>query len=372
MLSRRENFLATLHKRAHDYMPAAFVIDNMNYPGPFPKDVFDVERWTDIEHSTKFQRRLGLDVLFRVSPTGVRETVSDRFWRDDSTGGKIWETPVGNLHSAAPAPRVALGQEVLLKQPEDYDTWAWILEQHQYELDETAIAECQRHLDVIGQNGVVQVGGCPITPIMDAIRFWAGIEGFVFALCDFPQKVENMLTIAEEKACQIYEMICSSTPAQVLVPWDDATTSLLSRDLLEKYSAPCLKRFADICYRHDKILANHTCGKIRGFADLYAVAEQDAIDWLAVPPTGDMSLELAQQMWQGKVTPMVTPDPERVRYGAREEVGAHLQEMLDGADLSGVIVLLPCPEGTPLENARVLVHILADRYGVRYEGDLLN
>ena len=374
MLSRRQNFLATLRKEPHDYMPAAFVIDNMNYPGGLPKDVFDVARCFEIEHSIQFQLRLGLDVLFRLSPNGIRETATGHFWRNDPAGGRICQTPVGILHSDAPAapgaPMLISGREVLLKTPEDYDTLAWLFEHHRYEIDESAIAECQRQLDLIGDEGVLYVNP-PASAIMDAVRSWSGIQEFVFTLYDFPEKVENLLAVVMERYCEQYELISRTTPAEVLVFWDDATTSLLSRDMFIKYSLPNLKRYADICHRHDKILVNHTCGKIQGFADLYASAEQDAIDWLAVPPAGDISLSLAEQMWQGKVTPMITPDPVVVRYGAPEEVRSHLIEMLDGTDISRIVVLLPCPQGTPIENARLLAQTLAERYGTRLGGDLL-
>lgn len=375
MLSRRQNFLKTLRKEPHDYMPAAFVIDNMNYPGSFPADVFEVGRCFEIEHSVQFQRRLGLDVLFRLSPGGIRETETGHLWREDTAGGRICETPVGTLHSDAPAepgaPMLELGREVMLKKPEDYDTLAWLFESQRYEIDESAIEVCQGYLDQIGDDGVLYVN-CPSSAIMDAVRSWAGIQGLVFALQDFPEKVENLLAIAAERYSEQYELTCRTTPAEAIVFWDDAATNLLSRDMFIKYSQPNLKRYADICHKYDKILVNHTCGMIRGFADLYAVAEQDAIDWFAVPPTGDMTLSLAEQMWQGRVIPMVTPDPTVVRYGSQEELLSHFHEMLDGADTSKTIVLLPCPQGTPVESARLLARTLAERYGTRLEGDLLN
>jgi hypothetical protein len=141
--------------------------------------------------------------------------------------------------------------------------------------------------------------------------------------------------------------------------------------MFNKYSVPSLKRYADISHKYNKILVNHTCGKIRGFADLYAVAEQDAIDWLAVPPTGDMTLALAEQMWGGKVVPMVTPDPGVLRYGDLEKVYSYLIDMLDNIDTSKIILMLPCPQGTPMETARLLAHTAAERYGSRFDGDLL-
>ena len=374
MLSRRQNFLATLRKEPHDYMPAAFVIDNMNYPGSLPKDVFSVERAFDIEHSIQFQKRLGLDVLFRISPSGIRELETADLWRNDPSGGRICETPVGTLHSDSPAqpnaPMLCGGREILLKKPEDYDTLAWVFEHSRYDIDEESVAVCQHQLDLIGDDGVLYVNP-PDTAIMDIIRTWAGIQEFVFTLNDFPEKVENLLDIITERYCEQYELICSTTPAEVLTFWDDATTSLLSRDMFSKYSVPGLKRYADICHKYNKILVNHTCGKIRGFADLYAVAEQDAIDWLAVPPAGDMTLSMAEQMWSGKVIPMVTPDPGVLRYGDLEKVYSHLTDMLDNIDTSKIIVLLPCPQGTPIETACLLAQTIAESYGTRFGGDLL-
>ena len=371
MLTRRDNFLATLRRQPHDCLPAAFVIDNMNYPAGFPAEVFEVERVWEIEHNVAFQRRLGLDVHFRASPGGLAETAAAQFCREDPAGGTIWATPVGRLHADAPAgpgqPRLVQGNEVLLKRPEDWDTWAWIYEQHRYQVDEATLAECRRHLEVVGDDGILYVGG-PATPIMDAVRTWAGIENVVYGLCDFPERVDNLLAVVAERCCEQYELICAHTPATLVVLWDDATTSLLSRALFEKYSLPVLRRYAEIAHRHGKLLVNHTCGKIRGFADLYAAAEQDALDWLAVPPTGDMSLALAQERWQGAVTPLVTPDPATVRHGTPAEVAAHLEGILAGGDLTRAVVLLPCPQGTPRETAAAMVEVLR-RYGARVEGD---
>lgn len=369
-MTRRQNFLATLRRQAHDYLPAAFVIDNMNFPGGFEGE-FDPERAFEVEHGVGFQRRLGLDVLFRIAPNGLAETEAPKVFRNDPTGGGIYETPFGEVHCGAPArpgePKLVHGEEVMLKRPEDWDAWAWVYEQHHYGADEAALAQCGHCLEVLGEDGVLYVVG-PATPIMDAVRSWAGIENVVYGLCDFPERVEHLLTVAAERCCEQYEVICAHTPATLVVLWDDATTSLLSRALFERFSVPVLRRYAEIAHRHGKLLVNHTCGKIRGFADLYATAQQDALDWLAVPATGDMSLSLAQQMWQGQVTPMVTPDPSTVRHGAPEEVAAHLEGILQGADLTNAVVLLPCPQGTPPATARAMVQVLA-RHGVRVSGD---
>ena len=370
MMTRRQNFLATLRRQAHEYLPAAFVIDNMNYPGGFGE--FDPERAFEVEYSLALQRRLGLDVFFRIAPNGLKETEAARFYRADPAGGGVYETPGGTLHGGAPAaagePRLVHGEEVLLKRAEDWEVWAWVWEQHRYEADEAARAECARDLEVIGEDGVLYVVG-PATPIMDAVRSWAGIENVVYGLCDFLELIENTLAVAAERCCEQYEVICAQTPAELVVLWDDATTTLLSRAMFERYSVPVLRRYAEIAHRHGKVLVNHTCGKMRGFADLYATAEQDALDWLAVPPTGDMTLALAQELWQGRVTPMVTPDPSTVRHGRPEEVAAHLEGILEGADLGNAVVMLPCPQGTPRATAEAMREVVG-RVGGRAGGEV--
>lgn len=374
MMTRRENFLAALRHQPHERMPAAFVIDDMNYPDGFPKKVFDPARCYEAEHSVQFQRRLGLDVLFRGAATGIKETGANKYWREDPVGGSICETPVGNLHMGAPArpgqPMLERAHELVLKKPEDFDTMTWLYEQRRYEVVEADLQNARRCLDLVGPDGVIYTNP-PSTALMIAIRGWCGIEAFVYALMDHPDKVERLLRVATERYCVQWDLICRLNPASIMTFWDDATTSLISRDLFATYCVPALKRYADICHKYGKILVNHTCGRIRGFADLYAVAEQDAIDWLAVPPTGDMTLPLAEEMWQGKVVPMVAPDPAIIRNLTADDVRDHLIEILDQANLANVIVILPCPQGAPQVNSRILARTLAERYGVQLAGDLL-
>jgi uroporphyrinogen-III decarboxylase len=205
---------------------------------------------------------------------------------------------------------------------------------------------------------------------MDLVRSWAGIEAFAYAIYDFPDKVEALLGAASESYRRMYEMVCDLTPALILVLWDDATTGLLSRSLFERYSVPALKAFAQAAHSRGKILVNHTCGPIRAFADLYVEARQDAVDWLALPPTGDMMPSAVRELWNGKVTPMYAPDPQTVRFAAPETLLGYMKCMLDEADLSNAIVLLPCPQGTPVENARVMACYLSARCGSRFSPTL--
>ena len=82
---------------------------------------------------------------------------------------------------------------------------------------------------------------CPCSAIMDAVRSWAGIQELVYALQDFPEKVENLLAIAAERYSEQYELTCRTTPAEAIVLWDDAATNLLSRDMFIRYSQPTMK-----------------------------------------------------------------------------------------------------------------------------------
>ena len=55
-------------------------------------------------------------------------------------------------------------------------------------VDEAALAESRRYLEVIGDEGMLRVG--PATPIMDLTRSWAGLERFIYDLRDARPVIE--------------------------------------------------------------------------------------------------------------------------------------------------------------------------------------
>ena len=231
-------------------------------------------------------------------------------------------------------------------------------------LDEAALAETRRYLEVIGDEGIAYVVG-PATPIMDLTRSWAGLERFIYDLADAPPLIEGVLEAMADDYCRQYELIAASSPCQVMVLWDDANSLYISPRLFERYAVPVLRRYAEIAHRHGKILVNHTCGKIGAFVELYPATGTDALDWVTPPPAGDVDPRRAQEAWGDRITMQLAVVPAVMRNGTPDQVAAHLHALLRPLDVRrNLVLMIPPPVGTPLANLRRAVEVLCEDYGV--------
>ena len=128
MLTRRENFLRTLRRQAHDRMPAYLVIDGFNYADRLPAGV-DIEHvctFTDPAGIVELSRYFGLDTLMRITPSPVRielATGRARTWTETSGEGETatcWETPRGRLRRIARA--IVRGQHDVYRRASDQES----------------------------------------------------------------------------------------------------------------------------------------------------------------------------------------------------------------------------------------------------------
>jgi hypothetical protein len=378
MMTRRDNFLKTLRHEKHDRMPAVFVIDNFNYPQPLPKDIRDFEKlvsFADPEEYIELSKYYGLDILIRITPWHIAYTqTSDDFTvRNESVGaGKnatIWKTPLGDIRQVTQRSEDAntlFTIEYPVKEIKDYEIMLATFDCKEYGVNHENIKETRRILDMIGDDGIAYACSWS-TPIMDLARSWVGLEKLVYDLAEHTSVVEHALDVISDHYCRQYEIIAANTPCEVIVFWDDANSLYLSRDMFEKYSMPVLKRFAEIAYRHGKILVNHTCGKIDAFLDLYAATNADAIDWLTPPPTGDVEPKRAQKLFGNRTAIMLAVIPQIMRNGSPDEVEAHIRSLLSDVDINNnFILMIPPPVGTPIENAKRIVEILVKEYDMPF------
>jgi uroporphyrinogen-III decarboxylase len=251
-----------------------------------------------------------------------------------------------------------------IRTQQDYQILLTLLRAQQFSVDENNLAEARRILGLMGSEGIVYTGG-PSTPIMDLTRNWVGLEQFIYHLSDFTPLVESVLDAMAESCYRQYELIASNTPCEALVFWDDVNTRYISPTLFRRYSIPVMRRYAEIAHAHGKILVCHTCGHIAALLKLFLETGVDAIDWVTPPPAADVDPKEAQRIWGDQITMMLSVAPDIMRRGTAEQVETHIRSLLDGLDLHhNLVFMLPPPVGTPLENVRRAVKLLADNYGV--------
>lgn len=368
MLTRRENFLHALRRQPHDRMPAYFVLDSFNYPVGLPEELAKAAgAFTPIEMVVEAQKYTGLDVVVRITPSPVKMKYAPRMEQlENGNVSAVWTTPRGEMRSLI-VPSVdsssAFPVEHPIKELKDYDELMYLLETQEYSVDEAQIVEAQRHKDVLGDHGIAYANG-PSTPIMDVARTWAGLQDFVFHMMEDPERIDRVLNRMAENYFVWMEMLAKHTPYDVIVIYDDCNTLYLSRNMFAQYSLPVLQRYSEICHKYGKIFVNHTCGRINAFLDMYAQTGNDSIDWLTPAPTGDVSPANAMKHFDGKMVPMLTPVPSVLRNESPESVVAHLRWMLDQVDTSKVIMMVPPPLGSPIENAKAAGRLLIEDYGV--------
>ena len=368
MLTRRENFLKTLRRQPHDWMPSYYALDPFNYPNDLPTEIATaVSTYSPVETMVEAMKYMGLDVLVRLSPGIVTGKNGPR--GEQMEGGKsktIWTTPYGEMDAlAVPSAEAGTAFTIVhpVKEMADYDKLMWLMETEEYTLVEANIPEVQRWIDVVGDSGICYANG-PSTPIMELTRSWTGLQEFVFHLMEDQERVERALDAMAEVNCRHMEMLAANTPCEVIVFWDDCNSLYLSKNMFAQYSLPVLQRYADICHKHGKILVNHTCGRINAFLDLYAQTRNDSIDWLTPPTTGDVLPAEAMKHFDGKITPMIAPQPSVFRNESPQSVAAHIRELLADVDPLKVIAMLPLPIGSPIENAKMATRVLTEEFGV--------
>jgi len=190
-----------------------------------------------------------------------------------------------------------------------------------------------------------------------------GVQYFYYALADYEQEVEELMEVLHQRNLTYYRDLVQS-PAEVIISYENTSTTLHSPRLYRKYAGPCLDAYADIVHAAGKLLLVHMCGKLWGMRETLSGAHYDGMTDIAPPPTGDLWLDDAKKAWPDKIvtggvdsTVFVSTDQDLVR----KTVGSLIERMkpyggimLGSADAT--------PHGARVQNFR-LIRELVDTIG---------
>ncbi len=146
------------------------------------------------------------------------------------------------------------------------------------------------------------IGDCGIythflwpSPVQRLLQYDLGMENFYYMLQDFPAQVEELMAIMQQRWLESLEIVCSRTPAEVIISAENTSTTLLSPALYRRYSLPHLQQFVEVVHRHHKKAVLHMCGWIRQLLPLIRQTGLDGIHALTPPTIGDTPFEVAMQ-----------------------------------------------------------------------------
>ena len=375
----RERILAALHGQPVDRIPFVPLIDPYTL-ADMPPDITDghqpgYDDLPGLKGLLAASRNLGCDVMLRhvpitgPAPDGAHHLeLLGRFGPpveaiSQLSGDQLIETlttPIGKLTGVWQFTNRAGWIPHPVRRPvNDYEDFKIL----QYAVDHLSwrppTPDYATFLDLeeeIGDGGIATVS-LPPSPLMFLIEEVCGLETTYYLLQDHPAEVEEILARLGAAQQQLAELLAAS-PAQVVIQYEDTSTTLMSPAIFRRYCLPYLNAYADIVQRDGKLLLVHMCGTLRHLVGDLAEARFAGVTEVSPPPTGDLPLDEAAAHLPGKAvvggidpTTFICQDSESVKAEISDLMGRIKRfrgVLLGSADTT--------PRGTCVEN----LHLIRD------------
>jgi len=326
-------------------------------------------------------RAIGSDALLRhvmvftsTGPMlGVRSRPADnprievRSERTSEQGFRIrYETPVGTLteefHSNPESPNIPWFTKRKLQTVEDVKVFMYALETARCEPD---FERFEREVERLGDDGLVTTSG-PASPMERLINIDMGVEALTFALHDDPGTMEACFALMHQAHLEAYRIIAES-PAEVVISYENLSTTLTSPANYARFDQPHCNDYADVCRDAGKLYLTHMCGRLDGFAQRLEQARQDGFIDIAPAPTGDVRMGVAKRSWARDRVLVGGIDATASTSLSPAELRRYVHDMLDevraeAGSLDGFIVGTgdALPKGTPLPNLHAITRAVRD------------
>jgi len=275
-----------------------------------------------------------------------------------------YETPVGVITEkylfTESSPYLPFPVEPKIKKRDDLKIYKYLLENIEHK---PCYDEFQKEIDYVGDDGLATASG-PSTPLLRVVQREMGVERFYYFLYDYPKDVEEILDIMHERNKAIYRTIIES-PAEVIIDHENTSTTLHSPKIYERYCLSQINDYAAIVHSTGKIFLTHMCGTLNNLMELIDKGKMDGITDIATPPTGDLDLAKALQVWGKSKVVMGGIDPTAFTQLSVEGIKNHIKDILYKVAPGDNFILGSAdatPYGTPIENLRVVTEVI-EKYG---------
>ncbi len=165
----------------------------------------------------------------------------------------------------------------------------------QYIMENTVIQENLRDFEndtrALGSDGLYapSIGLHSKTAFQSLVEQWCGTEALVYALCDFPETVEECLEVMRERDRETVRISVGSS-AEVFNFFEDSSTTNISPALFEQYTAPEINEWGKMIHAEGKLLLHHACGHLKDLLPNIAKTEIDILESVSPPPTGNVEI----------------------------------------------------------------------------------
>jgi len=272
----------------------------------------------------------------------------------------IYETPIGTIKERYQftkySPWLPFPVEHKIKNKEDLKIYKYLLENIK---PKPNFENFKKEVDYIGDDGFATASG-PSTPIMRLLQKDMGIENFYYYLNDYPKEIEEILDIMHERNKEIYHIIIKS-PAEVIIDYENSSTTLFSPQIFERYCLNQINEYADIIHKVNKIFLTHMCGKLDKITNLLNQGEQDGIIDISPAPTGDLNIAAALKSWSKNKIIIGGIDATAFIQLSADDIKKYVRDLLEQVDRANNFILGSgdaTPYGAPLENLKAVTEVV--------------
>lgn len=373
-MTSRERILAALKGQIVDRIPFVPLIDSYTLMD-MPSDIIGDASGPMFDPVTLINasRALGCDVMPRhiisaVPPLGRTPHIESlgKFGspvetKVDFDSGKLTEsitTPLGTLTArwefTDKAGWIPHMTKPLVSNHEELKIFHYAVERMPPDLQPQPYDAFLQIEEEIGDDGIA-TATIPNSPLMFLIEMAWGLENTYYLLNDHRDEVEDILERLHQSLKAHVEVFAES-PAEIVIQYENTSSTLLSPDVFRRYCLPRLNEYADIVMGAGKIFLVHMCGTLRAFTDDIARGRFHGIADIPPPPTGDLPLDEAKELLPDKIvlggvdpTTFLSREPELLREevsGLIERIKPYSGVLLGSADTA--------PRGTPPENFKLI------------------
>ena len=307
-------------------------------------------------------RYIGCDIIERHVGEPIKEMKGVERRVEKASDGKsyrIWfDTPVGSVfeeHRWSGQTDFISGH--LIETVEDLKVCRYIAE-HETVRDNIAVFEERDRY--IGDDGIATVTS-PMSPIQRLLQFHAGVENTVYLMEDYPEEMDALLEAMHESNKKVFHVL-KEYPTEAIFDYEDTSSTVMSRKLYTRYSAPMIDDYAKILHGGGKKLITHMCGCLNAFKEEIGMGIQDGVDSVCPPHTGDLYIWEARKAWGNKKVLIGGIDPPALSMMSVVECEETVREIWQHMkDERGFILSTgdAVPFGTPIENMIAITHLVA-------------
>ncbi len=157
--------------------------------------------------------------------------------------------------------------------------------------------------EYIGESGIY-THFIPSSPVQRLIEYEMGMVNFYSMLHDHRSEMEGLLEVMQARWLETVSILARCTPAQVIIPVENTSTTLISPALYALYSLPQMRAFAELVHSCGKKAVFHMCGWLKNLLPCLAETGLDGIHALTPPTVGDTPFDLAMDTLGERVTLM--------------------------------------------------------------------